>query len=132
MEWFVHFRIISILFLFREELVLGDCDEEMKQKILNYAEDSGDEKIVEIVTEKPIEFDCESILSKLITFFIIFIIIWFFNGPLWFTFYLCGCDICKLWFIKLQCQSQFLFQRTKKNYQTILENKVGLLGRVHS
>lgn len=42
---------------------LGKCSVDIKQKILNYAEDSGEENIVEIVTEKPIEFDCESILS---------------------------------------------------------------------
>lgn len=46
-------------------VVIGECDKDLKEKILNLAEDSGDEVIVEIVTEKPLEFDCESILSKL-------------------------------------------------------------------
>lgn len=54
---------------------MGHYDEEMKQKILNYADDSGEEKIVEVVTEKPIEFDCESILSKPIIYYIIIIVI---------------------------------------------------------
>jgi len=45
------------------ELLVGDYDEELKEKILNYANDSSDEKIVEIVNEKALEYDCESILS---------------------------------------------------------------------
>lgn len=59
---------LLIWFPFREELVLGQCDDEIKQKILNYADDSGDEKIIEVVTKKVIEFDCESILSKSIMY----------------------------------------------------------------
>lgn len=56
---------------------MGQCDDEIKQKILNYADDSGDEKIVEVVTKKVIEFDCESILSKSIIYTILLSLLYF-------------------------------------------------------
>ncbi|GFT14766.1 protein LTV1 [Nephila pilipes] len=46
-----------------EDIVIGDVDEELKEKVLLYAEDDKPPKIVEIMTEKPIDFDCESVTS---------------------------------------------------------------------
>ncbi|GFY57042.1 protein LTV1 [Trichonephila inaurata madagascariensis] len=42
---------------------IGEFDEQLKEKVLLYAEVEQPEKIVEIVTVKPIDFDCESIAS---------------------------------------------------------------------
>ncbi|XP_035232716.1 protein LTV1 homolog [Stegodyphus dumicola] len=58
-------RVQSLLGSRKEEekIELGSCDESLKEKILQYAETKEEEKIVEVFLEKPLEFDCESILS---------------------------------------------------------------------
>ncbi|GIY05000.1 protein LTV1 homolog [Caerostris extrusa] len=43
--------------------VLTDCDNDLKEKVKQYAEVEQPEKLVKVVTKKPVEFDCESILS---------------------------------------------------------------------
>ncbi|KFM78397.1 Protein LTV1-like protein, partial [Stegodyphus mimosarum] len=58
-------RVQSILGSRKEEekIELGSCDESLKEKILQFAETEEEEKIVEVFIEKPLEYDCESILS---------------------------------------------------------------------
>ncbi|GFR15602.1 protein LTV1 [Trichonephila clavata] len=46
-----------------EDIEIGEFDEELKEKVLLYAEVEKPEKVVEIVTEKAIDFDCESVTS---------------------------------------------------------------------
>ncbi|GFV88334.1 protein LTV1 [Trichonephila clavipes] len=46
-----------------EDIDIGEFDEELKEKVLLYSEVEKPEKIVEIVTVKPIDFDCESVTS---------------------------------------------------------------------
>ncbi|XP_054716642.1 protein LTV1 homolog [Uloborus diversus] len=47
----------------KEIVEIGNTEKCIKEKILHYAEADVEEKYIEIVTEKPIEHDCESILS---------------------------------------------------------------------
>ncbi|XP_071042151.1 protein LTV1 homolog isoform X2 [Parasteatoda tepidariorum] len=46
-----------------EDLEIGKCDDTLREKILKYSEEDHVEKLIEIVTEHPVEFDCESIIS---------------------------------------------------------------------
>jgi len=46
-----------------EDIEIGKCEEYLKEKILKYSEEERNETYIEIVTEKPLEYDCESIIS---------------------------------------------------------------------